>query len=232
MKFIILFILSLHFIACHTQVPKQEVVAEKPHLYMDQNLYEQFKTQIPDFPKSGSAEQAADEKELRKIQKSRTQKDCERAVSEVTVTLQSTYGKPYGQLNADQVNVLIPFFDQIRHDAGPYIGQIKKGYTRLRPYDYLEDLSPCISREKSFAYPSGHATLATLYSLVLMDLFPKNKVNLKKRAEQIGHDRILGGVHHPTDIAAGKKLGSLLYTELKKSKIFNDDLEKYKKLLN
>lgn len=232
-KQILLITLSLNLLACGTQSQAPSAVAvEKSNAYIRADLYNEFKSQIPDFPIKGSPEQTADETELRKLQKSRSVKDCARATSEVVVNLQNFYGKPYGELNEQQTQLLAPFIEEIRHESGPYIGQIKKGYTRLRPYEYIKDLNPCVHKETSFAYPSGHATLAVLYSLVLADLFPSQKSILAKRADQIALDRVLGGVHHPTDIAAGKKLGLLLYTEIKKSQAYNDDIVKFKKMLN
>ncbi|MBC7466141.1 MAG: phosphatase PAP2 family protein [Bdellovibrio sp.] len=204
---------------------------EKDSLYIAQNLYVELKSQIPDFPTKGSDVQKSDEKELHQAQKTRTKADCARAATEVIITLQSFYAKPYGDLTAQQVEILNPFFNRVREAGGPYIGQIKQGYTRVRPYEYIQGLTPCIEKERSFAYPSGHATLASLYSLVLIDLFPENKAAIEKRAEQIAQDRVLGGVHHPSDIKAGKKLGSLLHAEMLKSAGYMADLQKYQTLV-
>lgn len=233
-KLFLLVILTLQFSSCSTNSCTTTAAPVSPAktTYMRSDLYAEFKAQIPDFPAKGSPAQAADEAELRKLQKSRTKADCKRAESEVEVTLQNLYGLPYGMLTPQQVTVLQPLFDEVRKEGGPYIGQTKQGYNRLRPYLYISDLKPCISTEPSLAYPSGHATLAALYGMVLADLFPQNKIALEKRAEQIGQDRLLGGVHHPTDVQSGKKLGLLIYAELKKSKAYNDDIEKYKKYLN
>ena len=212
--------------ACHGG-PKTTAVDGSQNIYMPDNMYSQLKAQIADFPRHGSSAQAADEYDLRQAQKNRTALDCQRAATEVEVTLQNLYGEPYGILTADQVKTLTPLFEQIRHDGGAYIARVKNGYSRLRPYEYINDLNPCVRHETSFAYPSGHATLAYLYAQVLTDLFPAQKIKLQMRAEQIGHDRVLGGVHHPSDIEAGKKLGLALYGEIKKSKAYNDDIARY-----
>lgn len=238
MKLFIVFILSLSFFACQStpsapvvNAPAHQHVNRKP-TYLSEDLYETIKAQIPDYPKKGSAAQSIDEFALRKIQKSRTAADCERAHSEVIITLQSYYGKPYGQLDEKQTEVLAPLFDQVRSDAGFYIGQIKRNYTRPRPYEYMKDLTPCIPLEKSFSYPSGHSTLAVLYALVLADIFSDKADHLKIRADQIAQDRVLGGVHHPSDITAGKKFGQILYNEMAKSPRYKSDIEQYQKLLN
>lgn len=216
---------------CSTQSPTSSTQADKNSSYITKDIYAELKAQIPNFPAAGSAAQAADEAELHQAQKIRTKEDCARAATEVVVTLQSFYGKPYGDLTPDQVTKLAPFFDRVREAGGPYIGQIKQGYTRVRPYEYVKGLNPCINREHSYAYPSGHATLASLYSLVLIDLFPENKAVLEKRASQIAQDRVLGGVHHPSDIKQGMKLGAMLHAEMLKSSGYMADVQKYRTLL-
>lgn len=235
MKLITLFILSLSFVACQNTSSSNintQVIPGRKTVYLSEELFEQIKAQIPDYPKKGSAAQSVDEFVLRKLQKTRTEKDCERAHFEVIVNLENFYGKPYGQLDEKQIDILIPLFDQLRADAGFYIGQIKRSYNRVRPYDYLKDLTPCTPTEKSLSYPSGHATLAILYALVLSDIFPDKSVQFKDRADVIAQDRVLAGVHHPSDISGGKKFGQILYNEIVKSPRYKIDIEQYKKRLN
>ena len=235
MKLFLALFFSLNLLACSTQttapvVPPSATTAEQKFVSADSTLASDIQKQIPAFPKKGSAAQKADVAELRKLQKTRTAEDCARANSEVVVTLQSLYGQPYGELSEQQVTTLTPFFDQIRNELGRFIGIAKEGHARLRPY--IKGLKPCVPTETSYAYPSGHATLAMFYGLVLTDIFPAKQAQLKARAETIGRDRILGGVHHRTDVEAGYQLGRMLYTELAKSKLYQDQVEKFKKSLN
>ena len=231
MKHFLSFLLSLSLLACSSgstpNLPSQHAKAA----YSERDLSDEIKAQIGDFPKPGSEAQKADEMELRKLQKSRTAEDCKRANSEVVVTLQNFYGKPYGDLNEQQLAVLNPLVDQIRSEFGNYIGYAKRAYARPRPYEYVMGLVPCLPKEPSLAYPSGHAILAVFYGDILADFFPEQAERLQQRAEQISKDRVLGGVHHPSDVEAGKKLGHLLYSELKKSKRYQADVDKYKMLL-
>jgi acid phosphatase (class A) len=230
MKIFLFLILSINLISCGSHpVQTSTLQATEQNIYISSELYSDFKAQISDFPAPQSALQISDEKELLQKQKTRSQKDCARASSEVVVSLQNFYGPPYGMLTEKQIQFLFPLFERIRNEGGAYIGQIKRGYARPRPYEYIKGLKPCVSKEPTFAYPSGHATLANLYALVLTDLFPDQATELAKRSDQISQDRILAGVHHPTDVAAGKKLGFLIYAELKKSQAYNNDIQKLKK---
>lgn len=231
MKYILILSLTFVFLSCSTQKCDPETSPAKIS-YLREDLYPVLKQHVAEFPTANSAAQKQDEKELFKMQKSRTEKDCERARSEVEVSLQSFYGKPYGQLDEKQVAALEPLFSKLRYEVGAYIGQVKRGYSRLRPYDYLSNLKPCVSKEKSLAYPSGHATLAEVYARVLQDIFPMQAASLNQRSREISRDRVLGGVHHPSDIESGHKMGEYLYAELLKSEMYKSDIEKYKKLFN
>jgi hypothetical protein len=127
MKLIFVFILSLSLLNCSTpavHAPSEGVA----NVYMRDDLYPQFKAQLPDFPAKGSAAQKADEAELFRLQKSRRPEECKRAAAEVVVTLQNLYGLPYGELSEKQVTILLPLFAQIRNDGGAYIGQAKRDY--------------------------------------------------------------------------------------------------------
>ena len=46
----------------------------------------------------------------------------------------------------------------------------------------------------------------------------KKRKSFLKRAEEVGLDRVIGGVHHPSDVEAGKKLGKFLGQQMINSK--------------
>ncbi len=217
------FVFLLSFVACSSQ-PKVETA----HYIDADTAAVVIKPQIPPAPIADSPVQKSDEAELLKWQKTRTVAECERAQSEVVITLKSLYGPPYGTLKDAEVEKLNAFFEELRTQAGPVIGKVKDSFARTRPYEYIPGLEPCVRRETSKAYPSGHATLAQLYSLILADLFPKDAARLQARSVEIGKDRILGGVHHPTDIISGRQLGDLLYAEIKKSESYHKAISNLK----
>ena len=183
-------------------------------------------------PAKNSDAQKADEKELLAQQSKRSSSDCVRAKSEVYVSLESFFGAPQGSLNKNEVIVLTGFFDQVRNDADYYIQLLKKEFPRQRPFLYIAGLKPCVPKEVTGAYPSGHAALAKLYGLILQDLLPEKAEALTERSKVIAMDRVLSGMHHPSDIKTGSELGELLYKEFKKSKIFQDMLSEEMKKLN
>lgn len=215
----ILFLVSFSFagagdVAIHP-APK------KPALITDA-LTDSFRMELPRPPAAGSEEQKHDEQELLKLQGKRTKKDCARARAEVYVNLAAFFGGAGGNLSEAEVKALDPFFAKVRNDADYYIQILKREFPRKRPHLYVAGLSPCVPKEVTGAFPSGHATLARLFALILGDFFPERKTALFSRAEQLALDRVISGMHHPTDIEAGKRLADLVYNALKRSRGFND----------
>ncbi len=209
----------------HHPIPKEPI-------YLQPALYENFKKQLVPPPTAGSEEQKQDEAALAKAQKERSQKDCDRANSEVFVSLASFFGPTYALLDQASTEKLTPFFEQVRNDGDFFIQKLKVDFPRQRPFAYLSSVTPCVPKEVTGAYPSGHAVLARLYSLILSDFYPAKRKQIERRADQIGQDRVLSGMHHPSDVYNGQKMGELVYHELKKSPAFRKAYQAQKASLN
>jgi acid phosphatase (class A) len=206
-------------------------VPAKPR-FIAADLYAPVAKSVAPFPAPDSIEQRADELNLLTMQEVRTKADCERAAGEVKVSLEHFYGGPQGALNPAQVETLAPFFEQIRNDSDYFIQRLKGERARKRPFQYIKGLEPCVKREMSPAYPSGHATLARLYALILSDMFPAKTKELLKRSDIIAEDRVLAGMHHRSDIIAGQALGERLYKEFSKSSEFRRELSNLERALS
>ena len=88
------------------------------------------------------------------------------------------------------------------------IQNAKGAFARPRPFATDPALQPCIERPTNGSYPSGHAAWAEMTGLILANMFPDRKTAIMDRAEEIAWHRVVGGVHYPTDIAAGRESGS------------------------
>jgi acid phosphatase (class A) len=192
--------------------------APKEPLFVKASWYATLKKALPAPPAAGSELQKSDEAELFRYQGNRTTADCDAAKAEVLVTLSNFFAQPRGPLSAADTEKLTPFFNQVRNDGDYFIQKLKKDFPRPRPFVYLKAVEPCVPREVTMAYPSGHAVLAKLYALVLADLYPSEAAKLENRAQEIADHRVLAGVHHRTDVDAGRELARLIYAELGKSK--------------
>jgi|GEM_PF-1508524 len=191
----------------------------------------EFILQLPGPPEVGSSEDKQDHQALLKLQQTRTHQECVRAATEVKISLSNYYGKPYGILTNHQVNQLTPFFEKASRYAWKYLHLAKEQWKRVRPYDAHADLHPCIRKEKSFSYPSGHSTMSRYYYEMLVVLFPDKKDVLLARSDEIAKDRTIGGVHYPTDIRDGKQLGEEIFHAVDQDQHLTEQLQQLKKKL-
>jgi acid phosphatase (class A) len=159
------------------------------------------------YPEDGSFEAQEDLRILQEYQNTRTQEECRIAASQDRVTLANLFvlnGGPLTRQEARRLSVrLLPLYAE----AGINIHRAKTLFKRPRPYDTHSSLTPCIPKESSFAYPSGHTALARALARVLSERFPERAEQFMQRADSVSRNRIIGGVHYPSDVVAGKKLG-------------------------
>jgi len=90
----------------------------------------------------------------------------------------------------------------------------KKTFNRPRPYVANPLIKPCISLENSAAYPSGHTMIARVYARILSAVYPERAEKFLALADQYSEYRVIGGVHHPSDVKSGKILADHLATKM------------------
>lgn len=165
------------------------------------------------YPAIGTSAEKKDIEELLYYQKTRTPEDCALAAKEENSSIEAFFGGPDGLLTPDEVKQVRRKLTLLTIKTGAEIYFIKTKYSRPRPYITHPEIRPCIALENSKSYPSGHATISRLYARVLGVIFPERKNQFLERADVIAFHRVLGGVHHPSDIEAGKIFGDALADE-------------------
>lgn len=170
-----------------------------------------IKNIIGDYPAKGSQAEALDYAELLRWQDTRTPEECELANDQHSAKITSMFAYKGGPLTEKEASRLEKRFLKEYGEVGLNIMIAKKIYDRPRPYDANAEIKPCIDLESSTAYPSGHTTMARAMALFISTVYPERKEALLKAADQAALNRVIGGVHHPSDIVAGKKLGDALF---------------------
>lgn len=102
------------------------------------------------------------------------------------------------------------FFDRIVETEGAVVDPAKDVWKRPRPHLYSDLVKPVVPLSKSGSYPSGHTTVGTLMGIVLSNMVPEKKEALMRRAWEYGQNRVIGGIHYPTDIEAGRIAGTVI----------------------
>jgi acid phosphatase (class A) len=105
--------------------------------------------------------------------------------------------------------------NDVEHDIGPYVRAAKNRFKRLRPYEIEPKLEPCIDDvQGDLSYPSGHATYGYVVAKVLSQLVPERQPILDRRADEFARQRMVCGVHFPSDLEAGRKGAQWLASHL------------------
>lgn len=189
---------------------------------------------MPDFPAPpvpGSAADRADLKAVFDWQHRRTPAQCDRARSDAHADFENFFGdiSPFGEpLPAEAAAI----FKRVKTETDGVAADIKDVFKRKRPFLRDPALNPCLGRIGGLAYPSGHATISRLLALMLADLAPARRAEFLRRADEAALDRVIGGVHHPADIEAGKKLADRLYAAYRTSRVFNSEMKVLRGLLD
>jgi acid phosphatase (class A) len=170
-----------------------------------------IKSAIGEFPKVGSKEESLDFNELLDWQNKRSTEECDYAESQKSANLENLFVINNGPLTEKEAKRIKRLTFKKYAEAGLNIVIAKKQYNRPRPYNANPEIKPCIELESSSAFPSGHAAIAQFYAHILSEYYPNRRASFFKRSDEAALNRVIGGVHHPSDILAGKKLGNVIY---------------------
>ena len=162
------------------------------------------------FPPADSDAGKADLAIVLWCQQTRTIRDNQLAAAEVKLTL-AAYGTAIGRaLVPMQYPKTAALVDKVAKDIKAQTDALKNLYGRPRPYLADPRVVPAIERETSPSYPSGHATRGLAIAIVLAELVPERREALLEQGRQVGVHRVVGGVHYPSDITSGQRLGARL----------------------
>ena len=180
---------------------------------------------LPPPPSVGSEEYKSEIDQILALQAARTPAQIERFRAEEKLGLSAFQGVMPSGCSADNLPKLNRLLEAAISDSKYFGGIAKNHFKRKRPYWEDSRVQPLGQREEEYAYPSGHATRAIIVAAILARLEPARADKLLERGREIGWDRVIGGVHHPSDIAAGRVLGKAVARALLKNAAFQADLE-------
>ena len=127
-------------------------------------------------------------------------------------------------------------FTEVQKETAKAVKEAKNHWERERPCP----LDSCRkdaegdekdSKKKSFSYPSGHSTRATVFAILLARALPSRSDALAGYALDVGWRRVVRGVHTPQDIYAGRVFGQALATAFLANPALRHDLDEAAKEL-
>ncbi len=151
------------------------------------------------------------------------------------------------------------FFTRVYRSSLPYLSATKACWNRPRPFVVDPTLaplerslastklrpaqphapvqlpldSPCKAptgeSPYSYSYPSGHAMVGTVMAILLAEMVPERGEALFAAGWEYGEARVISGVHFPSDVEAGRILGTTLIGMMQLDARFRADLRAVRK---
>ncbi|MDI7046512.1 phosphatase PAP2 family protein, partial [Escherichia coli] len=177
-------------------------------------------------PASDSVQQKADLARVMEVQRTRTPYQVERAQKDVHTSVfrfADVLGPQFNEANLPKTAALFAAAEQ---DAALVAKVGKRYFKRARPFVNNSDVHPTVpTNPKGFygSYPSGHATFGYMAAILLAQMVPEKRAELFARGREFGQNRIVDGVHYPSDITAGQIDGTLVANALMESPKFQQD---------
>ncbi len=113
---------------------------------------------------------------------------------------------------AARLPVTAKLFDRVGSDVKNVIALAKSYWERPRP-----------DGGKKRSYPSGHAAFAAASAILLGELIPSKRNAVFDQARTFAENRIILGLHYPSDVASGWTAGTLAAYAMMRSREFQRD---------
>jgi acid phosphatase (class A) len=169
---------------------------------------------LPPPPDPGSSQERTDQAEVAATIAARSGPQVERAQEAVrnvfffAPSVGSTFDAAHDPVTA-------AFFDRIGADVHKLVDDAKLYYGRPRPTG---------AAKRRGSYPSGHAAFAAAAAVVLSQVVPCKRAEIFRQARAFGENRIILGLHYPSDIVAGWTSGTLAAYAMMQDSQFQHDL--------
>jgi acid phosphatase (class A) len=110
--------------------------------------------------------------------------------------------------------------------GGLVAAYFKLTYQRARPAQVWTSVTPLIPTPAHPSYPGGHGLQAHLIAECVKAAVPAMAIACDTLAARIANNRILAGVHYPSDNAASVRICPNVFTILKNVAFFSDLMTK------
>jgi acid phosphatase (class A) len=133
------------------------------------------------------------------------------------------------EIDAKQTPSLWKILHKVELDVRTIGTPAKDFYGRKRPL-IGNDAPVCVPREPwmetNASYPSGHSMTAWSWALIMAEARPSKADAALTLGRESGDSRVVCGVHYPTDVEAGRVLGSAMVARLHAEPEFAADLRR------
>ena len=185
-----------------------------------------LKALVPTPPAPDSAQNKAELAGLHEIESSRTPEQVKAAraddLNENLFLYQNILGPGF---NAAALPRTAELDLHVQSEAGVAAGILKRRFARPRPYQTDKTLHPvCEMTALATSYPSGHAMVGYLEGLALAEIVPEKHDAILARADDFAHNRLVCGVHYPSDTEASRRVAYAVFGYLTSMPKFQHEL--------
>jgi acid phosphatase (class A) len=189
---------------------------------------------LPPAPEASSAEQRRDLNAVLTIQKTRTPEQEKRATEDAQASVfrfADVLGSDFSEAKVPQS--VRNFLAKVQRETTRPVNLVKDCWERPRPFAASSDVHPVGNMQEttrnqpnaaniaphdagslcrpaeanapySYSYPSGHSTFGTMTAILLAAMIPEKRNALYQRGWEYGRNRVVLGVHFPSDVEAGR----------------------------
>ena len=174
-------------------------------------------------PANDSATTKAELAEIHRVQAKATDAERKQAVADIAEDIFVFKSALGDKFTADKLPIAAAFFAHVESAEGEFVGPAKAFWNRPRPPFVDSTIEPCEKAKNTGAYPSGHSTSGHLLAIVLAKMVPEKRDTIFKRVEEYAHNRIVCGVHYPSDVEAGRISGAVIAALLMQNASFQSE---------
>jgi acid phosphatase (class A) len=176
-------------------------------------------------PELNSDAQRRDLSAVLDAQRTRTPEQIERAIADNELSIFRFADVLGPDFTSDRLPVTVEFFKRLQSDSRSIILATKDAWDRKRPFLVSEEVSFVGAKPASVgSYPSGHSTFGYLTAIVLAEMVPEKRSILFVRGAEYGYNRVIAGVHFPSDVMAGHIAATVIAASLMQTPTFSADL--------
>ena len=191
------------------------------------------------LPPPPAADSPAQQADLQAVLEAQRAAHADGTVAHAVADVEQSCGRFSDALGDDLTSTsnskLLAFLDEAARKGALISVPAKKYWKRTRPYAYsaqverLGDMAPqwktaagiemggmsnpekekAANERAHSSYPSGHATFGTVCAILLAEMVPEKREALFARNRDYDHSRMVVGAHFPTDLEAGRIVGTL-----------------------
>ena len=179
---------------------------------------------LPPPPAEGSREHTADLNVVRAAQAERTEDRVARVKADAEMNIFRFADVLGDKFKPENMPFAADFLQQAFIDGDNAINRVKRDHARRRPFMVDPSIPTIVNRPENASYPSGHSAFGNFGALVLSHMFPEHSHAIEERGKEYAWNRVIAGVHFPTDIEGGHRAAKFTFDRLKAVPEFADDL--------